>query len=1384
MTASADRGFRPERVAEIIVTASDRAERRRCSGYLIAPGRVLTAAHAVERADDIRVRFQADQPGERTAQAEVRWQHSGIDVAILDLLDVPTTDVAPVSFGRVGDQDAVLQCTALGFPRFKLRRDEDGSRFRDAEHLRTHCAVLSNRREGTLDLTIASPPAEDPDPERDPWEGMSGAAVFGNGRLIGIVSRHHRGDGAGRLAALRVDRWAGQLSHAELETLERYLGCGLTSSALPDVIPVAAPDLFQEAYRAQLAEDFAPEEWEGREAELRELVAFCDGAEPYLRLQGPPWAGKTSLAAWFVLHPPPGVVPVWFFITTRNARQSDSEAFTDALIDQLSFVAGQEPIGHPPSAARDGMRILLLRKAAERAAQHGGVLLLVVDGLDEDQALTPDGHGPSIASLLPERLPPNVRVLVTGRPSPDLPLDVPGGHPLHDCRVLELTATETARHTERRAKLELQRALSGDRLQIDLVGLLAAARGTLTADDLRELTGARFHELTRRLDSSFGRILRERGAGTGSGGDTTLYVAGRGYLFAHETLLAAAKEALGPDLDTYTDRLHAWAEAYAQKRWPTGTPLYLLQPYGRLVVQAQDTRRSCALATDAHRRDRLREVTGSDAACLAEVAAARQVVNSTAPDDLGMRTALAAVADLLARRNEALHPDIPAVYARLGRVRHAIGLARSVFEPLYRADALVGVARVLADAGDRRAVGLAEESLALTRKRLGHYRGPDGDGGVDAALRQLAVLLMVTGEEDEALRRLEEARPPTRREGVEELAAVARAARDPRRAAQLLDRTEQLARRISSLSDRVRALGCVAEVWTARAVPRRAASLYDEVAALAEEHASASGNIPAAAADVLHSVRPLQAERMIRLADECTGAGGRVRPDHHEDAFETVSALAATHRMAEAHELREALLQWAHPARSVGPAMAAGWARQGRTTEAWGELEDHWEIHSPTEVDGDAARTVDLLVAAGAADDLETLLLTRTDTWWWWGVAEALTALAGHFADADPARSLRLLRQAERGNHLGSQTDEVYGWIDAHPQDERLAALAGALAAAGSPDDAERLVEVMCVPDLRAFAYAAVSVAVAGSDAPRAARLAEQAATAAEFGGGWDVVVRSGVLTAVALALARSGAVQGAMAVLHELGRGKRDSFFSAEARAAVSSLLRPHDPGAAEHLLDALFQECRDTLPAPASALLGLLAATAPHDTERAVHVQKLLSGIDVDDPTHCEYGDRALIILVTAATHPKITRERLARLPSEDTIVRDRRAAVAEALAYTVLGDHAGARAVAHGFEDDEEHASAVLAALAGHAAHAAVDLGGLIAGGGGVRASLARRLAALLHPPPAGPDLTRARSLLTESITPDGWHHAVSVLAAVDPEAVRDLRDILFPYLGLDD
>lgn len=1391
MTASADRGLRPEQVAEIIVTLPDRAERRRGTGYLFAPGKVLTVAHVVEGATEVRVRFQADQPGERTVEADVLWQHSVIDVAILALRTNPVIDVEPATFGRVGDHGAVLPCTAMGFPRFKLRTDDDGSRFRDAEHIHTNCAVLSNRREGTLDLAIASPPAADPDPERDAWEGMSGAAVFGNGRLVGVVARRHLGDGPGRIAASRVDRWARSLSPTELAELELASGRLLDPAALPDAIPVTAPDLTQEAFRAQLANDFAPPELEDRESELRRLVAFCSGSEQYLRLQGPPWAGKTSLAAWFALHPPRGVVPVWFFITKRNARQSDSDAFTDALIDQLAAITGHESTGHHSPTVRAGMRSLLLDKAAERVAQRGGILLLVVDGLDEDQSLTLGGSGPSIASLLPERPPPNVRVLVTSRPSPDLPADLKGGHPLRDCRVLELTATEAARHIEYEAKLDLQQALSGDQLQIDLVGFLTAARGTLTAEDLRALTGARNHELTRRLGSAFGRILRERGTGADSGGDVTLYVAGHGYLFAHETLLSAAQDELGQDVDMYWERLHAWADRYRRQGWPEHTPLYLLQPYGRLVTLLHDVRRAVDLATDVRRRDRLREVTGSDAACLAEIVAAQQVLRRTTPDDLGALACLAAAGDLVARRNESLHPDIPAGYARLGRVRHAIGLAHSVFDPMDRVWALRGVANVLAQAGDRRAVALAEKALRLTLDTVNeHLWLLHGGSGIDAALATLVVALVATGNESEAMRRLDELRRPDTVDGVATFAQAARVAQNPECAADLLSRAEKLARRIPVLSDRVRALAAVADAWTARAEPCRAARQYDAVVALAEEHAEAPENIPATAAEILYRVRPREAKHMAELATEHLGAvwfsirSSTDRQTDRQRTYGAIRALAATGRVDEAHLLRNYLSRVARPPLSTGSAIAEARAREGRAAEAWAELEASWKSNDPPAEDDTAARVAGLLAAAGVADELETLLLTATSTWWWPGIAQALAALAVHFADADPDRSLRLLRQAERAHHLTGGTDDL-------TQDERVAALAGALAAAGRPDEAEPLVEAIGTPDVRAWAYAAVSLAVGREDAHRALRLAEHAVSAIPaIDDDCDWVMRAHLLTAVVQALACAGAVERAMEGMERLAKefriGRMSSTYLNRARAVTAGGLWRHDADAAGFLADALLSDIDSSSLQSLTGLGELLAAVVPHNVEHGARVREILLGLEQDDlPEQGWYHDAALLALMTATVDAADARRRLDRLASAyEPSPLHFWLGTAEALAYTVLDEHEAARAVAHRIAAEGDR-SKTLSALAGYVACIPVDpMVVPLNGEGWTHDSTARRLAAHYFPPPTGPDLPRARALLAEALTPDGWHHALPVLAAIEPEAVIRVRDVVLAYLGLSD
>ncbi|WP_217208334.1 trypsin-like peptidase domain-containing protein [Streptomyces sp. AC550_RSS872] len=1390
MTARSERGLRADHVAEVIVSLPQGKGRgRRGSGYLVAAGRVLTAAHVVEGDVGVRVRFEAGRPGEWAVDATVVWRHDGIDVAVLALPERAVVDVRPVSLGKVGDQDAVLGCTAMGFPRFKLRADAAGRPFRDAEHMDAKCAVLANRREGTLDLRITAPPAADPDPERDAWEGMSGAAVFSGGYLVGVVSRHHRREGTGRVAAGRVDRWADALSATERAALERLLGHEL--EALPSAAPGSTVDLVQDVYRAHLA-DIAPELLDERQTELAELVSFCGGPEPYRWLQGRPWAGKTALAAWFALHPPRGVVPVWFFITARYAGQSDGDAYTAAVIDQLAAIAGREPAATGSPAALDGERRLLLRQAAERVAEDGGTLLLVVDGLDEDQSRVPGGSGTSIASLLPERPPSNVRVLVTSRPSPGIPSDVGGGHPLRHCPVVELATSAAARHTEHEAKYDLQRALAGDRLERDMVGLLTAARGTLTVEDLRELTGEPGYVVRQRLGSVFGRILRLRGSGFSSSAETdvTLYTTSRGYLFAHETLLVAAQQELGPDVDAYQERLHAWAATYERRGWPQDTPLYLLQPYGRLVALLADTGRATDLATDPRRRDRLREATGSDAACLAEIAAARETVRRADPDDLGASAALAAAGDLVARRNVSLHPDIPAVHARLGRVRQAIGLARSVFRPEDRARAVLAVARVLAQAGDRRAAGLAAEGLGLAEELVAGTVPARLDTPDMVARGMRATALALAGREEEVPQAFRERpRPhdgPSAKTFVKALVATAAVLRNPAGAAGLLRLAEESAELIEFLPDRVRALASIAEACSACGFPEDARRIYGSVAGLAGRRDSSDfENLYAVAAEALRDTRPSEAERLASLAGATLPQGEYEYPDAawSEVTCGDVCTLVALDRTTEAHRLA-----WAQAVNDPGTlraqgvtwsVVAEGWARKGAAAEAWAALERSRHARFlDGDVDDSTQRVVGLLARAGAAEQLVATLLTEDysspDGPSWWEAAEALAVLACHCAADDPRRSLELLHTAEHGHQ--STAAPVRGVAQ-----ERLAVLAGALATAGRPDDAERLLAVLDEPDEHAWGLAAVSLAVAGSDPGRALRLAERAVDMSlEAAGGW--ALPSSMAPAVQ-ALGWAGAADRVMGVLVELVRVNRTRTHGrGDVRAEAAAGLWPHDPELAGRLVDDVLHGVRDD---PVLLVAHLLAAVGLHDRERGTRLGQLLDAVDEDHDGNRPTSSEVVLSLLTAATSPAAARSRLDAVVSQDgrLSLRGPRARGGAALAYAALGDHEAARTTARREEDAEQRADA-LAQLAAYAALLPADRAPVPFRDPYDITLLTRRLATLLLPPPCGPDLPRARALLAEVLTSESWHHAVPVLAAIDPDAALRVRDVVFAHLQLTD
>ncbi|MFF3939169.1 effector-associated domain 2-containing protein [Streptomyces phaeofaciens] len=245
-------GLDPLRVAEVLVppVPGTRVPGRRGTGYRVGPRWVLTAAHVVRDAgqDTTRVRFEADRADEWTARAAVALVSDKADVALLEITDEPppgphAAPVGPPAYGDLPDTDVHLPCSALGFPRFKLRTDrmrllDDGSpsQYRDSCHATGLTSVLSNRREGTLELAV-TPPAADPDPERSPWEGMSGAAVWHAGTLVGLVSAHHRSDGLGRLAAVRVRRWYALLSRPELTTLHACAGLPPTATDLALAAP-------------------------------------------------------------------------------------------------------------------------------------------------------------------------------------------------------------------------------------------------------------------------------------------------------------------------------------------------------------------------------------------------------------------------------------------------------------------------------------------------------------------------------------------------------------------------------------------------------------------------------------------------------------------------------------------------------------------------------------------------------------------------------------------------------------------------------------------------------------------------------------------------------------------------------------------------------------------------------------------------------------------------------------------------------------------------------------------------------------------------------------------------------------------------------------------
>ncbi len=178
---------------------------RQGSGYLLTPFLVLTAAHVVEGAEEVRVTVPGPR-GEVVCKRAGVWRRDratpegpgGIDVALV-ACERQLTDRSHLGWfepwADITSLGPIPGCVAIGFP--YVQRNAAGRL--DTEQLtgtyKPGTGLFSGR--GVLALDGA-PPAPRAD-GLSPLAGMSGAAVFAGGALLGVVAGDPHGWRHGRV---------------------------------------------------------------------------------------------------------------------------------------------------------------------------------------------------------------------------------------------------------------------------------------------------------------------------------------------------------------------------------------------------------------------------------------------------------------------------------------------------------------------------------------------------------------------------------------------------------------------------------------------------------------------------------------------------------------------------------------------------------------------------------------------------------------------------------------------------------------------------------------------------------------------------------------------------------------------------------------------------------------------------------------------------------------------------------------------------------------------------------------------------------------------------------------------------------------------------------
>ena len=701
--------------------------------------------------------------------------------------------------------------------------------------------------------------------------------------------------------------------------------------------------------------------------ELDELAAFSmeSGESPYMWWQAPAWTGKSALMSWFVLHPPSGVQVVSFFVTARYKGQDDRAAFTDVVLEQLAEILGQPLPAYLPEATREAHLLRMFALAAGFCRRQDQQLVLVVDGLDEDRGVTIGPGAYSIAALLPPQPPAGLRIIVTGRPDPPIPDDVPTVHPLRDHGIVRVLGkspwAEVVREDMQR---ELKRLLYGTSVEQDLLGLVTAAGGGLSGPDLAELTGVPVFEIEENLHAVAGRTFTSRSSRWQPGAAPPVYVLG------HEELQTAATRFLGSTrLADYRQRLHSWAESYRQRGWPAESPEYLLLGYYRMLLATKDVPRIVACATDQARHDRMLDIIGGDTAALAEITDAQDAVLSLSEPDLFDMARLAIRRTSIAERNANIPTGLPAVWAAVGNPPRAEALARAISDPDRQAEALTTLVAAATAGGD------FEQAQAIARQAEAAARAITDPNRRAEALTTLVAAAAAAGDLEQAQAIARAITDPARQaEALITLVAAATAGGDLEQALAIAHTIPGSYRQAEALITLVAAAAAGGDLEQALAIAHTIPGSYRQAEALITlvAAATAAGDLEQAQA-IAHTIPSpaRQAEALTTLVAAATAGGD----------FEQAQAIA---RQAEA--AARAITDPNRRAEALTTLVAAA--------AAAGDLEQAQAIaRAITDPARQAEALITLVAAATAGGDLEQALAIAHTIPGSYRQAEALTTL-------------------------------------------------------------------------------------------------------------------------------------------------------------------------------------------------------------------------------------------------------------------------------------------------------------------------------------------------------------------------------------------------------